>query len=102
MKNHIVSRIVWFCVLAVLCYTVFFIWTDAQRNLEVLKQFSWSSLPLILGLVLINFLLRELKWDFFRRAAGIDVPRFGSFLVFFSGYSMAISPGRVGELIKPF
>lgn len=102
MKNRIVSRIVWFCVLAVLLYTAFFIWTDARRNLEVLRGFSWSMLPAILGLVLVNFVLREVKWDFFRRVAGIKVPRFGSFLVFFSGYSMAISPGRVGELIKPF
>ncbi len=102
MGNRVVSRIIWFCVLAVLLYTGFVIWTDASRNLQVLKNFSWSALPLILGLVIINFLLREIKWDFFRRAAGIDVPRLGSFLIFFSGYSMAISPGRVGELIKPF
>jgi uncharacterized protein (TIRG00374 family) len=102
MKSRVVSRIIWFCVLAVLLYTVFFIWTDARRNLEVLKAFSWSTLPAILGLVMVNFVLREVKWDFFRRVAGIRVPRLGSFLVFFSGYSMAISPGRVGELIKPF
>lgn len=102
MKNRIVSRIVWFCVLAVLIYTAFFIWTDARANLEVLKKFAWANLPLIIGLVLVNFILREVKWDFFRRKAGIAAPRLGSFLIFFSGYSMAISPGRVGELIKPF
>lgn len=102
MKNRIISRIVWFCVLAVLLYTVVFIWTDARSNMQVLRTFAWSSLPIILALVMINFLLRELKWDFFRRQAGIEAPRLGSFLIFFSGYSMAISPGRVGELIKPF
>jgi uncharacterized protein (TIRG00374 family) len=102
MKNRIVSRTIWFCVLAVMIYTASIIWTDARRNLEVFRAFKWSYLPLILGLVMINFVLREVKWDFFRRAAGIQVPRLGSFLVFFSGYSMAISPGRVGELIKPF
>lgn len=85
-----------------MAYTAFVIWTDAKRNLEVFRAFSWSSLPLIIGLVMVNLVLREVKWDFFRRAAGIKVPRGGSFLVFFSGYSMAISPGRVGELIKPF
>jgi len=102
MKNRIVSRTIWFCVLAVMAYTAFVIWTDARKNLEVFRAFHWASLPLILGLVIVNFVLREVKWDFFRRMAGIQVPRLGSFLVFFSGYSMAISPGRVGELIKPF
>jgi uncharacterized protein (TIRG00374 family) len=51
---------------------------------------------------MVNFLVRELKWEYYRRAGGIRAPRFGSFLVFFSGFSMCISPGRVGELIKPF
>lgn len=76
--------------------------SDTQAQIEVFKKFPWKTLPLILVLVIANFLLREIKWDFFRRSAQIKVPRSGSFLIFFSGYSMAISPGRVGELIKPF
>jgi len=102
MGHHIVRRIIWFCIAAVLLYAIFVIWTDARRNLAVLRAFPWGSLPAILGLVMVNFILREVKWNYFRKAAGIQVPRGGSFLVFFSGYSMSISPGRVGELIKPF
>lgn len=102
MKSPIVTRIIWFCIIAIILYTFWILWNDARSKLEVFKAFPWIELPLILFLVLINFVLRELKWDYFRQLAGIRVPRLGSFLVFFSGYSMAISPGRVGELIKPF
>lgn len=102
MKNPLIKRIIWIIVFAVLVYTAFVIWSDARKNVETLRAFPWRHLPLILGAVLVNFLLRELKWDYYRRVAGIDVPRLGSFLVFFSGFSMTISPGRIGELIKPF
>jgi uncharacterized protein (TIRG00374 family) len=102
MKNPVIKRIIWIVVFAVIFYTAFVIWSDARKNLETLRRFPWGHLPLILGAVLVNFLVRELKWEYYRRAAGINVPRLGSFLVFFSGFSMCISPGRIGELIKPF
>ncbi len=102
MRHSILKRFIWVIVFAVLLYTAFFIWSDLKRNIETLRAFPWRILPVILAAVTMNFLLRELKWDYYRRAAGIRVPRLGSFLVFFSGFSMAISPGRIGELIKPF
>lgn len=102
MKNPIIKRLIWIVIFAALVYTAFFIWSDVRQNISCFRQFPWFQLPVIIGAVLVNFFVRELKWDFYRRRAGLDVPRSGSFLVFFSGYSMCISPGRVGELIKPF
>lgn len=102
MKNPVIKRIIWILVFAIIFYTAFVIWSDARKNLETLRRFPWQQMPLILAAVLVNFLVRELKWEYYRRAAGINVPRLGSFLVFFSGFSMCISPGRIGELIKPF
>lgn len=102
MKNRIVKKIVWFLVILILAYAAYFIVTDTQENLQALKAFPWKHLPLVIAAVLMNFVIRWLKWEWFRRAAGVRAPLFGSFLIFFSGFSMAISPGRVGELIKPF
>jgi uncharacterized protein (TIRG00374 family) len=82
--------------------SAFVIWSDFRKNIEILRHFPWAQIPVIIAAVLVNFFVRELKWDYFRRAGGIRVPRLGSFLVFFSGYSMCISPGRIGELLKPF
>jgi uncharacterized protein (TIRG00374 family) len=102
MPSHVIKRFVSILILVILLYTGFVVWSDVSKNVQTLRAFPWIHIPVILVAVLINFFLRELKWDFFRRAAGINVPRFGSFLVFFSGFSMAISPARIGELIKPF
>lgn len=102
MKTGVIKRVIWILVVIVLFYTAWVIGTNYRENIATLRAFPWTHLPLILGAVLVNFLLREMKWEYFRRAAGIRAPRFGSFLVWFSGLSMTISPGRVGELIKPF
>lgn len=102
MPSHVIKRFITIIIFVVLLYTGFVIWSDVSKNVEILLAFPWLHIPVILLAVLTNFVLRELKWDYFRRAAGLDVPRLGSFLVFFSGFSMAISPARIGELIKPF
>lgn len=102
MRHPLVKRFVWILIFAVLVYAALVIWSGVSENLHILRSFPWLMMPLILGSVFVNFALRELKWDYYRRIGGIKVSRLGSFLVFFSGLSMAISPGRVGELIKPF
>lgn len=41
--------------------------SDAQAVGSSLQQFQWHLLPLIVGLTLINYVLRWLKWDFYLR-----------------------------------
>ena len=101
MKHPLIRKFIWIIIFAALLYAAFVIWSDARKNIEVFRGFPWSTLPLIIGAVLVNFLVRELKWDYYRRMGGVNVPRGGSFLLFFSGFSMCITPGRIGELIKP-
>jgi glycosyltransferase 2 family protein len=101
MRHPIVKRFIWIAIFAVAIYALFIVWSDARKNIEILRAFPWHTMPLIMAAVLVNLLVREIKWEYFRTAGGVVVPRLGSFLVFFSGFSMAMSPGRVGELIKP-
>lgn len=68
-----------------------------------LKDFRWSYVPIILGLTLFNYALRFAKWDYYLRLTGIArVPRWDSLLIFFSGLSMTITPGKIGEWLKSY
>lgn len=70
---------------------------------ETLGRFDWRLLPIIIGLTLANYLLRFGKWQFYLRWLKIDgVPTRISLGIFFAGFSMAVTPGKVGEFIKAY
>jgi uncharacterized membrane protein YbhN (UPF0104 family) len=76
---------------------------DAPRLLGVLERFEWGLLPLAIGLTLLNYVLRFMKWHYFLRVVGArDVPVRESALIFTAGLCMAITPGKVGELLKAY
>jgi len=61
-------------------------------------------LPAILGFTLFNYVLRWLKWDYYlrRMEMGRGVSRAESGLLFTSGMVMAVTPGKVGEVLKSY
>ncbi len=68
-----------------------------------LGDFRWELLPLLLALSMCNYLIRFVKWDFYLHQIGIhDVPKSDSFLAFFSGLAMVITPGKLGEWLKSY
>ena len=69
-----------------------------------LATFTWSTIPAILGFTAINYLLRWLKWDIYLRhiGAGNGVSRTDSALLFCAGMVMAVTPGKVGEVLKSY
>lgn len=76
---------------------------DASQVAGALAVFPWALTPAILGLTLLNYLLRFLKWQFY--LGQIDVrglSRWGSLLIFCAGMAMAITPGKVGEWLKSY
>src|SRR5260370_4194941 len=68
----------------------------------VLAHFRWQYLPLILGLTLFNYAWRFVKWQYYVGRLEIKIHWFRSLLIFISGLSMAITPGKVGELLKSY
>jgi len=76
------------------------IWGDFRDLQANLTQFHWGMLPLILFCTLIGYSLRFLKWEIYLRTLDIRMPLRESLTVFLSGLSMAITPGKAGELLK--
>ncbi len=88
-------------VLGALVFVGLSAYADLAAVLDGLGDFQWRYLPLILGLVLVNYLLRFLKWQFYLRTIGVEgFSRTDSALVYFAGLGMVVSPGKVGEWLK--
>lgn len=73
---------------------------EGRATLGALARFPSVWLPLLLAGALGNYALRFLRWHFYLRALGIALGGGASLLVFLAGLGMALSPGKLGEVLK--
>lgn len=69
-------------------------------TLEALARFPWRLAPVVLLAVVANWALRFAKWHFYLGRLAIPLAWRPSLLVFLAGFTMAISPGKLGEVLK--
>jgi uncharacterized protein (TIRG00374 family) len=76
--------------------------SDIRDVASSFGAFDWGALPAVLGLTLFNYVLRWLKWDYYLRRMGMGdgVGYYDSALLFTSGMVMAVTPAKVGEVLK--
>ena len=60
----------------------------------------YEGLAAALGLAVVNYLLRYLRWAIYLRALDIRVSPSVSASVFTAGLALSITPGKAGELLK--
>jgi uncharacterized protein (TIRG00374 family) len=87
---------------AALVFVGLSLYAGVRETLSALALFKWWVLPAVLALAFGNYLVRFLKWHFYCRCLEIKLKVSDSFLVFMSGLSMSISPGKLGEVLKSF
>lgn len=88
-------------MLAILVVSGLALFGDTRQLATALRDFRWWLVAPILALTLWNYALRFVKWQLYLHALDVtDLPKTTSGLVFLSGFSMSITPGKVGELIK--
>ncbi|CAN5461760.1 MAG: flippase-like domain-containing protein [Actinomycetota bacterium] len=63
-------------------------------------NFEYAVVPLILGLVLLSYVGRFFRWMYYLRILKVRVPLATNAAIFAAGLSMAISPGKLGEVLK--
>ena len=90
-------------LLGVVVYAGVTFFVDYNDVASSLAGFNWALLPLILVLTTMNYLFRFVKWEYYLRLIGVKgLKRRDSFLIFFSGLGMVITPGKVGEWLKSY
>ncbi|MDQ7029858.1 MAG: lysylphosphatidylglycerol synthase transmembrane domain-containing protein [Ardenticatenia bacterium] len=76
---------------------------DLRALAAHLRGFRWAYVPLILGLTMINYALRFVKWEYYLRLLdirGVSFP--DSVAIFLSAFAMVLTPGKVGEVLKSY
>jgi uncharacterized protein (TIRG00374 family) len=96
------TGLVFSLALAFIVIVAIALYADLPQMVTALINFRWGFLPLILLLTLFNYSWRFLKWQYYLGRLDIDIHWLKSLLIFVSGLSMAITPGKVGELLKSY
>ena len=88
-------------VLAVVVLSALVLFAETRDLGAALRGFDWWLAPPALALTLWNYGLRFLKWQFYLGRIGVRGMRWPtSLVVFLSAFSMSVTPGKVGEVIK--
>ena len=88
------------CVVALLIYAGMVAWADTEGVQESLERLQPMRLFAALGLVLLGYVLRFVRWELYRQCVGIELARGPSALIFLSGLALTVSPGKLGEAFK--
>ena len=79
------------------------VYADFPKLARTISGFDWRLLPAILGLTLLNYGLRFVKWQYFLRVLDAPpLPTGRSLQIWLAGLSMVVTPGKVGEWLKSY
>ena len=73
---------------------------DYSRLKELSNRLELHLLCSLLLLSSVNFIIRGLRWHWFTRRLHLDVPISNSVAYYLAGFSLGVTPGRMGELIR--
>ncbi len=97
-RNHVVILM----ALGLLVSIGLALYGDIPEVIQSISDFSPWHWAAALSLASLNYFLRWLRWEYYLRLLGVRTPIKTSSVIFLSGLSMTISPGRVGELAKSY
>jgi uncharacterized protein (TIRG00374 family) len=73
---------------------------DLDDALAALRQLDLPLLGLVLGLSLVNYLLRCLRWLYLSRHLDVEVPLLANSLYYVAGFAFTVTPGKIGEVVR--
>jgi uncharacterized protein (TIRG00374 family) len=87
-------------LLAASAYVVGAILTDSAQLGDAFEQLGWQGCCAVLGLSVLNYGLRFLRWQYYLSKLGRTLPRARHFLIYLSGFAFTVSPAKAGEAVR--
>lgn len=78
------------------------VYGDLGKVSAHLHSYPLSLLCLAFVCASINYAFRFAKWQYYLALLGIEVPAGPSLGIFLSGFSLTVTPGKIGEVLKSY
>lgn len=95
-------RLLWGLAFGLAVIVGLMLYSDVGELTRSLETFDATVLMPVCSVVLLGYGIRTIKWEIYLRRLDIRLAPLESAWVFFSGLVMAISPMKVGEVLKSF
>ncbi|PKQ30227.1 MAG: hypothetical protein CVT60_01380 [Actinobacteria bacterium HGW-Actinobacteria-10] len=100
--RRIIRGIALAALFSTLVYAVMAAVADAPATIAALRELPMPITAAMLVLALVGFVLRALRWTWLVRRSGHHVSTADGVYLHLSGQAMGVTPGRVGEIVKPW
>jgi len=100
MFKKLFRPLIYTTIIAIITYVIIVLYGDIKNIKSSLLHFNWIYFAGALSLALLNYILRFIRWSFYLQCIEIKIPLFESFLTFLSGFTVSITPAKMGEVIK--
>ena len=89
-------------VSTIVFYSLFVIFADIKKIIAVASKFNFLILPFLLLIISFNYLIRGYRFFYLLKKIKINLKFKEASIIFLSGLSMTITPGKSGEIIKAY
>jgi len=100
--DRMIRALVFAVLASALVYAVMIFVSDGPAVASALRGFRPGVFAAMLGLGAVGYALRSFRWGALMRRMGHPVRAGDAVYLHMSGQTMGISPGRVGEVLKPW
>lgn len=83
-------------------YLAYAAWHGWRATGAALAGFDWPLYGAVVALTLVNYGLRYWKWTYLLGRVGVRLDHRTNLWIYATGLAMVLSPGKVGELVKPW
>ena len=99
--KKLIGRVILGVAAGVAIYVGFSVWAGARSVGHALATFHWAMALVAVALASLNYGVRFARWHYYLKVLGLAQVTVGhSFLIFLAGFSLTVTPGKLGEAVK--
>jgi uncharacterized membrane protein YbhN (UPF0104 family) len=100
LPSKLGRRLLFGIALCMLVYVGIVVWAGAGAVGAAIASLPLWVLPAACGLSLLNYCVRFWKWQRYCTLLEIELETSTSFLIYLSGMTLSVTPGKMGEVFK--